>query len=310
MVNELLSSARNWMYSNMEEFVESTLAEMVDRFRANVLPEPNSGCWFWMGSDYNGGYGYFCIQAMGKRKVIAAHRFAYELLVGPIPEGYDVHHKCSIPCCVNPLHLEPLDRMTHVHITPRNIGSINAAKTHCINGHPLTGDDVRIRGNSRQCKACAREWYRDHPGRRKKKPHKAKELWKQRDPKTHCKYGHELSGYNIRLYLDPNGKEKRVCRACYERNKQALMVKGKEERRIARAARGLKPINKAECRQGHPLYGDNLKIVFDSKGRRHRKCLECVRLNNIRNNPRNLVKRSARRAAKRAAANADQAALF
>lgn len=83
-------------------------ADPVDRFWAQVDRGGPDGCWVWMGYR-RGNYG----QVTFKDRKWRAHRLAYELLVGPIPEGYHIHHKCRNPVCVNPDHLEPLSEVEH-----------------------------------------------------------------------------------------------------------------------------------------------------------------------------------------------------
>jgi len=61
-------------------------------------------CWLWKGGRNEYGYGIFHIP--GKRPV-RAHRYVYEQLVGPIPEGQILLHSCDNPPCVNPAHLSP-----------------------------------------------------------------------------------------------------------------------------------------------------------------------------------------------------------
>lgn len=62
-------------------------------------------CWLWTPPvDRSTGYGRINID----RSNIGAHRFAYELLVGPIPEGLQIDHLCRVRACVNPAHLEPV----------------------------------------------------------------------------------------------------------------------------------------------------------------------------------------------------------
>ena len=75
----------------------------VDRFMAKVEPEPNTGCWLWTAFCHpETGYGVFKVR---KNICNQAHRFAYELFVGPIPDGMICCHKCDNPPCVNPDHI-------------------------------------------------------------------------------------------------------------------------------------------------------------------------------------------------------------
>ncbi len=62
------------------------------------------GCWLWPRSTNGDGYGKLYV---GK-KLILAHRYAFELLVGPIPEGMTLDHLCRNRLCVRPSHLEPV----------------------------------------------------------------------------------------------------------------------------------------------------------------------------------------------------------
>lgn len=73
----------------------------LERFDAKFEPCPNTGCWLWNASTLPSGYGQFCLA--GKMK--GAHRVAYELYIGPIPDGLHVLHACDVTWCVNPEHL-------------------------------------------------------------------------------------------------------------------------------------------------------------------------------------------------------------
>ena len=76
---------------------DGTIAE---RFEHYNLPEPNSGCWLWIGTYDHWGYGVLNVGPK-KRK---AHQISHELFKGP-SRGLHVLHQCDLPCCVNPDHL-------------------------------------------------------------------------------------------------------------------------------------------------------------------------------------------------------------
>jgi len=67
------------------------------------IPEPNSGCWIWLGVCDQSGYGMFYAKEVGN---IRAHRASYAIYHGDIPAGLVVRHKCDNAYCVNPAHLE------------------------------------------------------------------------------------------------------------------------------------------------------------------------------------------------------------
>jgi hypothetical protein len=90
-----------------EEWMAKIARPIAERFWALSIPEPNSGCWLWMGSVNSCGYGHFGLGSRTDktRRIVTASRFAFELTYGPVPDGLQVLHHCDVPCCVNPEHL-------------------------------------------------------------------------------------------------------------------------------------------------------------------------------------------------------------
>lgn len=146
-----------------------------ERFWQFVLPEPNSGCWFWMGTAPKG-YGRFEIGSRntGTRRVLLAHRVSYEMHIGPITPGCILDHTvCRLPLCVNPRHVTPMTVSAHM-AQPDSTASLKRQQTHCVNGHPFSGANLILRPNGeRRCRECvnarAKAQYHKHKARRKLK---------------------------------------------------------------------------------------------------------------------------------------------
>jgi hypothetical protein len=66
--------------------------------------DASTDCWTWTGAKTSTGYGSFGYQG----RTWSTHRLAYELLVGPIPDGLTIDHLCRNKPCCNPSHLEPV----------------------------------------------------------------------------------------------------------------------------------------------------------------------------------------------------------
>lgn len=199
----------------------------LDLIRERSEPEPNSGCWLWAGAETHE-HGYGSIAVGGRAR--GAHRASYELVHGPVAPGLVLDHLCRTPACVNPDHLEAVTPRVN---SLRGIGptAVNAAKNTCRNGHPLSGVSKRQRFE-RYCAICRRE--RDRANYAKKPrvhvprvrtrlddtpPQRVARERTTNALKTHCPFGHELSGENLRVR--PGQRECKICRRRNHRARRA-----------------------------------------------------------------------------------------
>jgi hypothetical protein len=129
-----------------------TTLDVETRFWSKV--DKSGECWIWTASTAGQyGYGYFHISGGGQQRVRTyAHRWSYEFVNGPIPDGLHIDHLCRNHRCVNPAHLEAVSnsenqaRTAGIKHGPYNVG------THCRHGHERTPENTRI--NSRGARIC------------------------------------------------------------------------------------------------------------------------------------------------------------
>jgi hypothetical protein len=125
------------------------------RFRKWVIVTPDH--WIWKGAPESGGYGQTSVGGVR----VMAHRWVWEWLVGPIPEGLKLDHTCRTTLCVNPAHLEQVTQLVNVQ---RGLHCFNDLRTTCVQGHDMTDPanrKKRDRGGYR-CRECALESQRKH----------------------------------------------------------------------------------------------------------------------------------------------------
>lgn len=153
--------------------------------------EPDS-CWMWTGSSSKptptaAEYGKYTSRGV-------AHRVAYELLVGVIPDGLELDHLCCNTLCVNPAHLEPVTRAENMRRRMERM-------THCKRGHELVPENC-VPG-TKSCITCRRERANER-------------YWTKRRPadvgwlQHRCRNGHDRTTENT--YISPAGH--RNCLDC------------------------------------------------------------------------------------------------
>lgn len=173
---------RRWCRANPEE-VQTHLRfpeNLLRRLRFDPPTSMLTGCITFTGCTVDG---YGTISVAGKMQ--KAHRMAWELARGPVPEGLELDHLChgaddscpggaSCPhrACCNPGHMEPVTKRENGVRGRRNVEKL--ARTHCLNGHEWTEENTyRWSDGARRCRLCQREasarWRAKRKAKRKAK---------------------------------------------------------------------------------------------------------------------------------------------
>lgn len=121
------------------------------RFWDKVSGPKGSGCWLWMGSKRNRGYG----ELHTGERTEPAHRLSYQWFVGPILEGMTIDHICRVTSCVNPDHLRMMRMVDNCRL-----GNRFTARTACHKGHEFTQENTYLFRGYRCCRTCKRA--KDH----------------------------------------------------------------------------------------------------------------------------------------------------
>jgi len=198
-----------------ELMVNKPSLDIWHRYLSFITPRKWLECWIWHGTTDKAGYGQFWLNGSNKR---AARQMAH-WVYGELPRELVVDHVvCNNPPCVNPLHLVPTTTWGNLERTEFH-AAINARKTHCPKGHPLTEDNLQphfLRKGHRVCWICYKErkraWGKRNWAKKKEIKIAAGELPKKRALKIHCAKGHELVPDRYRS----NRPGARYCEICHQ----------------------------------------------------------------------------------------------
>lgn len=116
------------------------------------VPYLEGPCLEFVGSKRNG-YG----RVGHNGKIVNVHCYVWERDVGPIPEGLIIDHQCRNRACFNVKHLRVVTYQTNAVENSVSPQAINAAKTHCVHGHPFDDANTMItKQGTRRCRTCCR----------------------------------------------------------------------------------------------------------------------------------------------------------
>lgn len=211
----------------------------------------NTPCWDWTGylrQDGYGGSSWDC-------RPIVTHRLTYRMFVGAIPTGMHIDHLCRRRNCCNPCHLEAVTPRVNAL---RGVGAaaVNALKTHCKNGHELTGNNVILYGKNnrqRQCRIC-----RDNNNRNRISPNYRRFLELSKDSVEQIRSLHVNEHISVKALAKQFGTSP-------IRIKQLIgegLVKSFPNK------------DKTHCPQGHEFTPENTYLFVNEEGIR-RRCKTC-----------------------------------
>lgn len=135
---------------------------LADRFHSRLIK--TDGCWTVRVKTLSEGYA----RLWKDGKSYHAHRVAYELYKGPIPEGLTIDHLCRNRACVNPDHLEAVS--IRENVLRGNSPSAVVYRTNlCSRGHEMTPENTLRQANGkRRCRTCTIEYERKRARERRR----------------------------------------------------------------------------------------------------------------------------------------------
>lgn len=151
---------------------EMTIDYLFEKF-SNSFDKSNNGCWQWNNSLNKDGYGQVSLWGGWKKAPrggqYLAHRVMYELIKRPLDKYEQLDHLCKNIICINPNHLEAVDKDTN-NLRGNSPSAIHARKTQCPKGHPYTAKWAQGNGKySRSCLECNRIKCKEYYYRKKQR---------------------------------------------------------------------------------------------------------------------------------------------
>lgn len=130
-------------------------SRLPNRFWTKIQIDEDSGCWVWMASRFENGYGGFKFNG----KTSKAHRVSYSQLIEFIPDGLVVRHKCDFKPCVNPNHLELGTQLDNINDSIERGRNNYRKRVRCPRNHLLINPNIipsHKKLGRRGCLACDR----------------------------------------------------------------------------------------------------------------------------------------------------------
>jgi hypothetical protein len=142
---------------------------LADIIEANSIPEPNSGCLIWLGMVAGGKYGGKKYPVWGNK---SERRQVTRLVL--MAKGVDLKatddacHSCDVTLCVNENHLFAGSRKDNMQDASRKGRLIGyGVREFCKQGHPMSGENLRVYSGKRRCHACMLQWQRSTDAQRR-----------------------------------------------------------------------------------------------------------------------------------------------